>query len=629
MKMTLTKVSVILMSERFLVIVESPGKLHHLKHILGDQYKVMASMGHVTDLPRKSFGIDVATMQPDYEVVKADVAKRLRAEAKKPYQTIYLAADPDREGEAIAHHVAEILRKAKTKATLVRVSFDAITPSAVNAAFASPRQIDAHLVDAQEARRTLDRLVGYPGSRYLWEHVEGKGLSAGRVQSAALRLVTDRETAIRTFVTEAYWSITGTFRAEGGTFTAKLTRWRGAQPELKSQADAEAILTALQDATFHIESVTPKQRKQKPPAPFTTSPLQQTASSHFKLSPDATMKLAQTLYEMGAITYMRTDSPAVSPEGTAMAHATITADYGADYIGKHSYGAKGNAQEAHECIRPTDTATAPDAVRLELGANGTKAADLYALIYRRFLASQMASAVYHDVHVTVVGGEAVFTTKGSRLLFDGFKRVYDLHEETDLDKSDDNESATGELPPLEAGETVVAESISPKEHWTKPPARYSEATLVRSLEQHGVGRPSTYAATLATLKKRDYVKLEKRKLMLTPLGEQVNTVLAERLPSLFAVDFTAEMEAALDEIAAGKRDGRGYLTHFWAEAAPQFGSTVVNATLNAGQSKPPPDVDQALGLCPKCGKPLVKRNGKHGAFVGCSGYPKCRHTQPA
>ncbi|MEO1664709.1 MAG: type I DNA topoisomerase [Chloroflexota bacterium] len=615
------------MSKRFLVIVESPGKLHHLKHILGHQYNVMASMGHVTDLPRKSFGIDVATMQPDYEVVKADVAKRLRAEAKKPYETIYLAADPDREGEAIAHHVAEILRKAKTKAKLVRVSFDAITPSAVKAAFASPRQIDTHLVDAQEARRTLDRLVGYPASRYLWEHVEGVGLSAGRVQSAALRLVTDRETAIRMFVPEAYWSITGTFRAEGGTFTAKLTQWQGAKPELKSGADAEAILTELRDTSFHIEAVTPKQRGQKPPPPFTTSTLQQTASSHLKLSPDTTMKLAQTLYEGGFITYMRTDSPAVSPEGSAMAHATITVEYGVDYIGKHRYGAKGNAQEAHECIRPTDTATTPDAVRLELGVDGAKAADLYTLIYRRFLASQTASAVYHDVHLTVVGGEAVFTTKGSRLTFDGFKRIYDLGEEKETENPDDDGSATGELPPLTTGEVVAVEALTPKEHWTKPPARFSEATLVRSLEQHGVGRPSTYAATLATLKKRGYVALEKRKLTVTPLGEQVDHVLADRLPSLFAVDFTAEMEAALDEIAAGKRDGCTYLIDFWAKAAPQFGSAVVHATLNAGQSRSVPVVDKSLGVCPKCNKPLVRRSGKHGAFIGCSGFPKCRHTQ--
>ncbi len=616
------------MSKLYLVITESPGKIRKLQHILGSQYQIMASMGHVTDLPRKSFGIDVATMQPDYEVVKADVAKRLRAEAKKPYETIYLAADPDREGEAIAHHVAEILRKAKTKAKLVRVSFDAITLSAVKAAFASPRSIDTHLVDAQEARRTLDRLVGYPASRYLWEHVEGKGLSAGRVQSAALRLVTDRETAIRMFVPEAYWSITGAFRAQGGTFMAKLTRWQGKKPHLKSQADAEAILTVLRDTSFHIESVTPKQRQQKPPAPFTTSTLQQTASSHLKLSPDATMKLAQTLYENGHITYMRTDSPAVSLEGTAMAHITITAEYGANYIGKHSYGAKGNAQEAHECIRPTDTATTPDAVRLELGTEGAKAADLYALIYRRFLASQMASAVYHDVHVTVVGGEAVFTMKGSRLLFDGFKRVYDLQDEKETENPDDDDSVAGELPPLTTGEVVTAEALTPKEHWTKPPARFSEATLVRSLEQHGVGRPSTYAATLATLKKRGYVKLEKRKLAVTPLGEQVNRVLEGRLPSLFAVDFTAEMESALDEIAAGKRNGRAYLTDFWAEAAPQFGTAVVHATLNAGQSRPAIPVDKSAGTCPKCGKALVQRHGKHGAFIGCSGYPKCRHTQP-
>jgi DNA topoisomerase I len=612
------------MPPAYLVIVESPGKLKKLKHILGSQYQVMASMGHVTDLPRKSFGIDLDRMCPEYDVVKPDVAKRLRAEAKKPYRTIYLAADPDREGEAIAHHVATILRRARTKAKLVRVSFDAITPSAVKAAFANPRQVDQHLVDAQEARRMLDRLVGYPASRYLWAHIEGKGLSAGRVQSAALRLVVERETAITGFVPRATWSISGTFQAAGGSFIAKLTRWRGGPPELASATAAQAVVTALADVSFRVAALKPKKRVQKPPAPFTTSTLQQTASSHLKLSPDATMGLAQRLYEMGAITYMRTDSPAVSPEGTAMAHATITAAYGDSYVGKHSYGAKSGAQEAHECVRPTDTATSPTALRLDLGTDASRAADLYELIYRRFLASQCASAVHHDLHLAVSGGEALFTAKGSRLHFDGFLRVYDLREETETDP-DDAATATA-LPPLRDGEPLRATALTPKEHWTRPPSRYSEALLVRALEKHGVGRPSTYAATLATLKKRGYVAVEKRRLAPTALGVQVAGVLVEQLPDLFAVDFTAAMERALDDIAAGKRDARTYLTAFWTEAASQFGAAVVAATVNAGKTTPPP-VDESLGVCPKCGGPLIRRSGKYGPFVGCSGFPACRFTR--
>jgi DNA topoisomerase-1 len=401
------------MSKPYLVIVESPGKIKKLKTILGTQYEIIASMGHVMDLPPKSFGIDLATMQPEYVVMKADVAKKIRAAASAGYQTIYLCSDPDREGEAIAHHVAGLLKRAKTSAKLVRVTFDAITPSAVQSAFASPRQIDNDLVAAQEARRLLDRLVGFPASRFLWEFVAGRGLSAGRVQSVALRIVVEREQAIREFVPEEYWTITGVFKAAGGEFSAKLTHWQGKKVALKSKADADAILAALQGVAYKIGTVTPKQRQQKPPAPFTTSTLQQAASSHLRLSPDVTMKLAQQLYEFGAITYHRTDSPAVSPEGEAMAKGTIAQHYGQNYVGQHKYGAKGNAQEAHECIRPTDTNTSPNMARTALGAGNERAADLYDLIWRRFMASQMASAVFNEVHVTVIGGQAIFAAKGS------------------------------------------------------------------------------------------------------------------------------------------------------------------------------------------------------------------------
>ena len=608
----------------YLVIVESPGKLKKLKQILGGAYEVMASMGHVTDLPSRSFGIELSTMQASYEVVKPDVAKRLRAEAKKPYQVIYLAADPDREGEAIAHHVATLLRQAKTQARLMRVTFDAITPTTVKAAFASPRQIDADLVQAQEARRILDRLVGYPASRYLWAHLDGQGLSAGRVQSVALRLVDEREQAIRTFVTEASWSITGTFRAKEGVFTAKLTLWKGASPTLKTADQAHTIIRAMEPASFIVATLTPKQRQQPPPPPFTTSSLQQLASSHLHLSPDATMKLAQQLYESGRITYMRTDSPAVSPEGTAMAHATITEQMGERYIGKHRYGAKGKAQEAHECIRPTDTATTPEAVRLELGVDGGKAPDLYELIYRRFLASQMASAIYDEVMVTVTGGEAVFSAKGSRLVFDGYLRLYTLKEEAE---SSDEEDETTQLPTLTVGEPLKVEALTPREHWTKPPTRYSEALLVKALERHGIGRPSTYASTLATLKKRGYVALEKRKLTVTPLGEQVVGVLLKHLPNLFKVSFTAEMETALDEIALGKQNGQTYLQTFWQGVAPQFGETVVQATVSPSVKPVAPSPSNSSVKCPKCGKPLKERTGQRGSFLGCTGYPDCRHTQ--
>lgn len=652
------------MSKSYLVIVESPGKIKKLKAILGAEYEVIASMGHVVDLPRTTFGINIETMQPDYAILKADVAKRIRAEAQKPYKVIYLASDPDREGEAIGSHVATLLKRAKTQAQLQRVTFDALTPSAVKAAFASPRQIDTQLVAAQEARRLLDRLVGFPASRFLWQFVRGKSLSAGRVQSVALRLVVERDYAIATFVPEEYWTITALFKAAGGEFSARLTQWQGKKPALKNKAEADAVLAALRGVSYQIKDVTPKQRQQKPPAPFITSSLQQAASSHLKISPDLAMKLAQQLYENGYITYMRTDSPAVSPEGQTMAKATIQKLYGANYVGSTRYGAKGNAQEAHECIRPTDTEVAPDTIRQTLGA----AAALYDLIYKRFLASQMANAVYDEVHVTVIGEPAVFSAKGSKLVFDGFLRVYGFSEEKEQAKradeaeDDDEMPVNKQLPPLKAGEPVQALRLTPQQHFTKPPSPYTEALLVKALEQHGVGRPSTYAQTISTIKKRGYVEVNKRQLASTALGKEVHQVLDSKLKGLFEVPFTAQMETALDDIAAGKQNSREYLKAFWGKVSPLFGPAVIEATINqaerpargrtksastsdeAGESAAPkkprrtrtakkesaaPLADSILyGLCPKCNKPLVKRKGPRGEFLGCSGFPRCRHTSP-
>ena len=630
------------MAKQYLVIVESPGKIKKLKSILGAQYQIIASMGHVVDLPPKEFGINLDTMQGRYVTLKAKEAKRIREEAQKPYKVIYLASDPDREGEAISHHIANLLRKAKTNAKLQRVSFDAITPSAVKAAFQNPRQIDTNLVAAQDARRLLDRLVGYPASRFLWQFVSGKGLSAGRVQSAALRLVVERDTVIRTFVPEEYWTITGLFRAKDGEFTAKLATWQKKKPSLKTRADVDAVLSALRGVDFRIGSVQPKQRQKKPPAPFVTSTLQQAASSHLKLSPDATMSMAQKLYEAGLITYHRTDSPAVSPEGVQMAQATIRELFGDNYVGKQKYGAKGNAQEAHECIRPTDTAMSPDRVRLELGEKGGRMAAVYDLIWKRFLASQMANAVYNEVHVTVLGGEAVFSAKGSQLAFDGFLRVYNLDEEREQSKraDDDDEDTNKQLPKLTQGENVDALKLTPTQHFTKPPTPYSEALLVKALERHGVGRPSTYAQTVKTLNRRGYVSVQKRRLYPTDLGKEVFIVLDSKLKGLFDLKFTAEMEATLDAIAAGKQNSTAYLHQFWQQVSPLFGETVIEQTVNSTGSRKRSASTQkrrsprkakapieSVDTCPKCGKALVKRNGKHGKFIGCSGFPKCRHTQ--
>ena len=660
------------MAKQFLVIVESPGKIKQLKSILGADYEIVASMGHVMDLPPKSFGIDLQRMEAEYVVLKADVAKRLRSEAQRPYRTIFLASDPDREGEAISHHISNLLKRANPKVQLQRVTFDAITPSAVTAAFKQPRSLDQHLVAAQETRRLLDRLVGFPASRFLWQFVSGKGLSAGRVQSVALRLVVERDNAIRNFVPQEYWTISGLFRAEAGEFTAQLTRWKGKKPDLTTRADAEAVVAALRGTLFRIGSVQPKQRIQQPPAPFTTSTLQQAASSHLHISPDETMRQAQLLYEAGRITYMRTDSPAVSPEGQAMAQATIRALYGEKYLSSNQYKAKGGAQEAHECIRPTDTQHTTEAVRAEMAARSKRAADVYDLIYRRFLASQMASAIYDEVHVTVVSADAVFSARGSRLGFDGFLRVYNFAEEKEPATPENADDAEGDdiatnkqLPPLKVNEPVKAFKISPQQHFTKPPLPYSEALLVKALEQHGVGRPSTYAQTVGTIKKRGYVEVRKRRLFATDLGREVHRVLSDKLPGLFEVPFTAAMETALDEIAAGQRESKTYLKAFWQQVSPQFGETVIQAVVTARPGakttrSPPragtktarspspgsgrrttrsvrqpsaseaasvPNVISELGGCPQCGRPLVKRTGKRGAFIGCSGFPKCRFTQ--
>jgi DNA topoisomerase-1 len=637
------------MSKSYLVIVESPGKIKKLKTILGADYDIIASMGHVVDLPPTSFGINLETMQPDYVVMKGDVAKRIREAAAKSYKTIYLSSDPDREGEAISYHVARLVKRANPRAVMQRVTFDAITPSAVKAAFASPRQIDNRLVAAQESRRLLDRMVGFPASRFLWQFVQGKGLSAGRVQSVALRLVVERDHAIAVFVPEEYWTITGLFKAAGGEFTAKLSQWQGKKPVLKNQADAESVLAALKGVAFQIREVTPKQRQQKPPAPFITSSLQQSASSHLKLSPDGAMKLAQQLYEGGYITYMRTDSPAVSPEGERMAKATIEKLYGKQYVGNSKYGAKGSAQEAHECIRPTDTEVSPADVRLALGKDG-RAGDLYELIYRRFLASQMANAIYNEVHVKVAGGQAIFSAKGSQLAFDGFLRAYNFTEDKEQVKREDEADADDEpvnkqLPPLKTGESVQALKLTPQQHFTKPPTPYTEALLIKALENNGVGRPSTYAQTVATLKQRGYVDVMSRKLAATALGREVHQVLSSKLSGLFEVEFTAQMETALDNIAAGKQNGRDYLHNFWSQVSPLFGQQVIAATLAQTASpkratrrtttrrttaKPKSTtipISSEYGVCPKCGKPLVKRNGKNGEFLGCSSFPKCRHTQ--
>jgi DNA topoisomerase I len=617
------------------IICESPAKKKKLTTIArqifpGDTIQVVASFGHIRDLPRKQLGVDVKNgFRPQYEIsVEKKKAVSTIRKAVKDADVVYLAADPDREGEAIAWHVRQVV---KPKCTVRRVTFNAFTPSAVKAGFDAAGEIDMRLVQAQEARRIVDRLVGYKVSPVLWDNIDGKGLSAGRVQSVALRLVVERHRTIAGFTSRDYYSIWGQFSAQGGEFAAKLVEYQGRKWDNTMFPDAisaQAIVDAYADVPFTLTNLEQKPRHKRPPAPFTTSTLQQAASSHLGFAPDTTMKLAQALYENGMVTYMRTDSVAVSSEGADAARTVITDAFGDEYLPyqPRKYKAKSDAQEAHECIRPTDCPVRNISEQVVGHNDAEKLAKLYALIWLRFIASQMADARYHETIATVSGGGeafglAVFQAKGRVLEFDGFLKVYTYGDDTEDESSDgDDAQADGNLPPLIPGETLETQNLETRKHVTKPPARFSEASLVKTLESNGVGRPSTFAATLATIKARGYVKIAKKKMVATDIGCAVNDFLVQHFPVLFEPNFTARMEAELDKIAAGQQSPGTFLTAFWSVLMPLLATADGNK-----RQKPPP---QEIGdTCPQCGNSLVIRNGKNGAFVGCSGFPNCRYTK--
>jgi DNA topoisomerase-1 len=601
------------MAKKKLLIVESPSKIKTIRKIVGDDYLVKTSFGHIRDMPRKSLGVDLDNgFQPQYEIISRSkkVVSELR-KATKNASAILLAMDPDREGEAIAWHLVQVL---KPSCPVFRVTFNAITPSAVLAALTREnlRFIDKDLVAAQEVRRVLDRLVGYTVSPLLWNAIEGKGLSAGRVQSVALRVVVERQREIDAFVPQEYWSIAALFQAKQGTFEAKLIQWQGNPPDLKNESAAQAIVAALRHDDFAISALQQKDRFRKPPPPFTTSTLQQAASSHLNFSPNQTMKLAQSLYESGQITYMRTDSVHISPEGQQMAREYIQKEphLGAGYLppNPHKFKSKADAQAAHEAIRPThvDVTHLPE-------DDDTKAAQLYRLIWSRFVASQMASAIYAETLVTVIPNrqKAVFQAKGSVLKFDGWQRVYRVEE-------DEEKEEFRQLPPLQKSESLTVDEWKPHQHWTKPPKRYTEASLIKQLEAVGVGRPSTFAGMVETIKARDYVTVKKKILEPTTRGLAVNDFVVSRFSVFFGPDFTGQMEAGLDKIAAHQLKGRAFLTEFWGdfEIALKLAGWVPPAT--------PTDDDPVI--CPDCGQPMQIRDGKHGRFYGCSGYPQCKKT---
>ncbi|MBO6170614.1 MAG: type I DNA topoisomerase [Desulfovibrio sp.] len=600
-----------------LIIVESPAKVKTIRKFLGPQYMVQASVGHVRDLPSSSLGVDEENnFAPHYEVIenKKNVVSDLRAAAAKA-ETVYLAPDPDREGEAIAWHVAELIRdKARD---IKRIQFNEITSRAVKEALAHPRELNAHLFDAQQARRVLDRLVGYKISPLLWKTIK-RGISAGRVQSVALRLIVEREEAREVFRPEEYWL----FRAQLAgdvppPFRVELVRVGGKKASIGNAAQAKNVEDAIAGKPFVVESVEEKERERAPLPPFITSTLQQAANQRLSYTAKRTMNIAQRLYEgvelgerglTALITYMRTDSTRIADEARAAAKDFIEAAFGKEYLPGRAriYKARGGAQDAHEAVRPVDVNITPDDVKPYLPPEQY---NLYRLIWSRFVASQMAGARFHDTTVSVSCGSTLWRGEGERLLFPGFLAV--------MPRARDEEDA--QLPPLTAGQTLRTEKVEQEQKFTQPPARYSEAGLVRELEELGIGRPSTYAAIISTLQDREYVRLTERHFVPTDLGRVVCRQLLEHFPRLMDVGFTAQMEENLDQVAEGREEWVQLLRHFTEDFNPTLAAAAKNMkSLKGGLPAGLP--------CPDCGKPLLIKFGKAGPFLACSGYPECRFT---
>ncbi len=619
-----------------LVIVESPAKARTVGRFLGRGYPVRASVGHVRDLPKSSLGVDVENdFAPHYRVLndKREVVKSLRAEAEKAAE-VYLATDPDREGEAIAWHLVEAMQIDRERVR--RVVFHEITKDAVDEAFAHPTSINMDLVNAQQARRVLDRLVGYKLSPLLWRKVRG-GLSAGRVQSVAVRLVVEREREIERFVPEEFWSIEAELakreeRRPPRSFLARLWRIRGKEVDLKNEAQAHAVVADLEGAVYAVAAVKRGERRRNPAAPFTTSTLQQEASRRLRMAPRRTMAVAQQLYEgidlpgegsVGLITYMRTDSTNVSEQAQAEARAYVIRRFGEDYVPARPpvYKTRAKkAQEAHEAIRPTSVLREPEAIKEHLSREQQR---LYQLIWQRFVASQMAAAVYDTTTGDVLAGAAdgekpyLFRANGSTLRFPGFLAVYEEARDEDAE-----EEAAQQIPPLSVGELLDLLRLIPKQHFTQPPPRYTEATLVKALEELGIGRPSTYATILSTIQERGYVRQAERRLVPTETGFVVNDMLVENFPTVLDYGFTAQMEEDLDRVAAGEQGWVPVVRAFYGPFEERLGEA--EKRIARVEASP-----QEVGRdCPECGRALVVRQGRFGKFIACSGYPACRYREP-
>ncbi len=597
-----------------LIIVESPAKARTIKNFLGKDYEVVASKGHIRDLPKSSFGIKIEDDKfiPQYRVTKdhQQIAKELKEKAKKA-DVIYIATDEDREGEAIGFHIAHILGKKPDE--LPRIVFHEITKKAIKEALKNPRTLDINKVNAQQARRLLDRIVGYKLSPLLAKKIQ-KGLSAGRVQSAALKLVVDREREIKEFKPQEYWSIEGIFKKVEGN----LIKYHGKKLEkfdIKTKDEAEKIVNELEPLTFKVTKIEKKITTTKSPAPFMTSTLQQVASSELGFSPRKTMQIAQKLYEgvktpvgeMGIITYMRTDSLNIADEARNAALEVIKNNFGEEYAEAKTYKTKSSsAQEAHEAIRPVDVRLAPNELKNYLTKDELK---LYTLIYNRFLASQMKDAKYETQNIYLTNEKGEFKISGKRLIFDGFYKVYG------------KPSADNLLPEFKEGEELKPEKIKATQHFTKPPERFTEASLIKKLESLGIGRPSTYAPTITLLQNRNYVEIKDKKLHPTETAFTVIETLEKHFPDIVDANFTANMEEMLDEVASSKKD--------WQEVLRDFYNPFIELIQKGEKEIPSQKIAKPIGeLCPECGSELVIRKGRFGEFIACSNFPKCKYTRP-
>ena len=616
-----------------LVIVESPAKAKTIGKYLGRAYKVRATVGHVRDLPQKKMGIDIENgFEPDYVTIpgKEKTVAELKSAAKNSRE-IFLATDPDREGEAIAWHVAQQISR-KNGAPVRRVLFHEITRDAVHAAIANAGQIDERKVDAQQARRVLDRLVGYKASPVLWKTVK-KGISAGRVQTVALRLLVEREREIRAFKAVEYWTVEALLEKDKQQFTAKLHQVDGKKPVINNEADAKEILSALESRkTFLVTEVKRRERRKNPAAPFTTSTLQQDAAKKMSFGSKRTMRLAQDLYEgidigaegaVGLITYMRTDSTRVASSAADQARDYLKMMYGQQYLPDvprlYVDGKAKNAQDAHECVRPTDPTRRPEHIRKHLKEDQYR---LYELVWQRFMASQMSPAVFDTTTVDFDLGRFLFRATGSVVKFDGYQRLYKESREAEEGKALEEEQG---LPVVEKGENIPVRSITPSQHFTEPPPRYSEASLVKELERLGIGRPSTYASIVSTLVDRRYAQLEQRRFFPTPLGEQVEKVMVKSFPDVFNVQFTSHMEGDLDKIEEGNINWRVMLKDFYGPFAEAVNGADIEALIGEAH-----DLSSlATERCPDCGGKLVPRGGFFGPFLACENHPKeCKYTRP-